>query len=134
MQYLAAYLATAAIFLLVDFVWLGYVAKNFYASRLGPLLLDKPNLTVAAVFYAIYVIGVVIFAVAPALQSGSWKTALIYGALFGLFTYGTYDMTNLATLKNWSVTVTVVDIIWGTVLTGASALLGYLIVTRLVGN
>jgi len=134
MQYLAAYLATAAIFLLVDFVWLAYVAKNFYAARLGPLLLDKPNLTVAAVFYAIYVIGVVIFAVAPALQSGSWKTALIYGALFGLFTYGTYDMTNLATLKNWSVTVTVVDIIWGTVLTGASALLGYLIVTRLVGN
>jgi len=134
MQYLAAYLATAAIFLLVDFVWLAYVAKNFYASRLGPLLLDKPNLTVAAAFYAIYVIGVVIFAVAPALQSGSWKTALIYGALFGLFTYGTYDMTNLATLKNWSVTVTVVDIIWGTVLTGASALLGYLIVTRLVGS
>jgi len=98
------------------------------------LLLDKPNLTVAAVFYAIYVIGVVIFAVAPALQTGSWKTALIYGALFGLFTYGTYDMTNLATLKNWSVTVAIVDIIWGTVLTGASALLGYLIVSRLIGN
>lgn len=130
MQYLAAYVVTAIIFLFIDFLWLGYIAKNFYFSRLGDLLLDKPNLGVAAVFYAVYVIGVVIFAVAPALQSGTWKTALLYGALFGFFCYATYDMTNLATLKGWPVTVAIVDTIWGTALTGASALLGYLIVKQ----
>lgn len=134
MQYLAAYLATAAIFLFADFLWLGYIAKTFYFSRLGELLLDKPNLSVAAVFYAVYVIGVVIFAVGPALKSGSWQTALIYGALFGFFCYGTYDMTNLATLKGWPVTVAVVDVIWGTVLTGISALLGYLVTRQLFGS
>ncbi len=130
MQYVAAYVATAIIFLFIDFIWLAYVAKNFYFSRLGDLLLEKPNMAVAAGFYAIYVVGIIIFAVAPALQSGSWKTALIYGALFGFFAYATYDMTNLATLKNWSVTVSIVDTIWGTVLTGTSALLGYLVVRQ----
>ncbi len=130
MQYLAAYVATAVVFLFIDYLWLGHIAKNFYFSRLGDLLADKPNLGVAAVFYAVYVIGVVIFAVGPALQSGTWKTALIYGALFGFFCYATYDMTNLATLKNWPVTVAVVDTIWGTVLTGFSALIGYLIVRQ----
>jgi len=130
MQYLAAYLVTAVIFLFIDFLWLGYIAKSFYFSRLGDLLADKPNLAVAAVFYAVYVIGVVIFAVGPALQSGTWKTALIYGALFGFFCYATYDFTNLATLKDWPVTVAVVDVIWGTVLTGVSALLGYVIVRQ----
>jgi uncharacterized membrane protein len=131
MQYLAAYVVTAVIFLFLDFLWLGYIAKSFYFSRLGELLLDKPNLGVAAGFYAVYVIGLVIFAVAPALQSGSWKTALIYGALFGFFCYATYDMTNLATLKGWPVTVAIVDVIWGTVLTGVSALMGYLIVRQI---
>jgi len=131
MQYLAAYVVTAIIFLFIDFLWLGHIAKTFYFSRLGELLLDKPNLGVAAVFYAVYVIGIVIFAVGPALQSGSWKTALLYGALFGFFCYATYDMTNLATLKGWPVTVAIVDTIWGTVLTGASALLGFLIVKQL---
>jgi len=131
MQYLAAYIATAVVFLFIDYLWLAHIAKNFYSSRLGHLLADNPNLGVAAVFYAVYVIGVVIFAVAPALQSGTWKTALIYGALFGFFCYATYDMTNLATLKNWPVTVAVVDVIWGTALTGTSAVLGYLIVKQL---
>ncbi len=130
MQYLAAYLVTAVIFLFIDFLWLGYIAKSFYFSRLGDLLADKPNLAVAAVFYAVYVIGVVIFAVGPALQSGTWKTALIYGALFGFFCYATYDFTNLATLKDWPVSVAIVDVIWGTVLTGVSALLGYVIVRQ----
>jgi uncharacterized membrane protein len=134
MQYLAAYLATAAIFLFIDFLWLGYIAKTFYFSRLGDLLLDKPNLGVAAIFYAVYVIGVVIFAVGPALKSGSWQTALVYGALFGFFCYATYDMTNLATLKGWPVSVAIVDVIWGTVLTGTSALLGYLVTRQFFGG
>ena len=80
----------------------------------------------AAVFYAVYVVGIVIFAVAPALRETSAGTALVYGALFGFFAYATYDMTNYATLRNWSLTVSLVDTAWGTALTGASALLGYL--------
>ena len=124
-QHIAAYAITAAIFLGLDYIWLSRVATSFYFERLDGLLLEKPNLGVAAVFYAVYVVGIIIFAVAPALKSESAMTALIYGALFGFFAYATYDMTNYATLKNWSLTVSVVDTIWGTCLTGTSAVLGY---------
>ena len=126
MHHVIAYVATAVVFFAIDFVWLGTVAKSFYWDRLGTLLLAKPNLVAAAGFYAVYVVGIVIFAVAPALQAESWKTALLYGALFGFFAYATYDMTNLATLKGWPVSVVVVDVLWGTALTGISATLGYL--------
>lgn len=124
-QYLIAYGFTAAIFLGVDFIWLSQIAKSFYFDRLGGLLLDKPNIAAATVFYAVYVIGIVIFSIAPALRSDSALTALVYGALFGFFAYATYDMTNYATLKNWSLVVSLVDIAWGTCLTGVSAWLGY---------
>lgn len=130
-QYLTAYVTTACVFLLLDFVWLSTVAKRFYFAELGGLLHDKPKLTIAAAFYAVFVIGIVIFAVAPALQSGSLTVALLYGALFGFFTYATYDLTNYATLKNWSPLVTIVDIAWGTCLTAVSAVLGYS-ATRLI--
>jgi uncharacterized membrane protein len=130
-QYLIAYSVTAVIFLGIDFIWLSQIAKTFYFDRLGDLLLDKPNLGAAATFYAIYVVGVVIFSVAPALRAESATAALVYGALFGFFAYATYDMTNYATLKNWPLEVAFVDIAWGACLTGFSALFGYL-VTRLV--
>ena len=125
-QYLTAYGVTAMVFLMVDAVWLSWIAKSFYFDRIGELLLDRPNMGAAAIFYALYVAGIVIFAVGPALRDGSASTALLYGALFGFFAYATYDMTNYATLRNWSLTVSLVDMLWGTVLTGASALLGYL--------
>ena len=125
-QYLIAYAVTAVVFLGIDFVWLSRIAKGFYYDRLGELLLEKPNLGAAVAFYAIYVIGIIIFAVAPALKEQSASTALIFGALFGFFAYATYDMTNYATLRNWSLTVSLVDIVWGTFLTGISAWLGYL--------
>ena len=125
-QYLAAYAVTAVVFLGIDFVWLSKIAKRFYFDRLGDLLLEKPNLGAAVAFYAIYVVGIIIFAVVPALREQSAATALIYGALFGFFAYATYDMTNYATLRNWSLTVSLVDIAWGTFLTGVSAFLGYL--------
>ena len=124
-RYLAAYGFTLMVFLAIDFVWLSQIARKFYFERIGHLMADKPNLTAAVVFYAVYVVGIVIFAVAPALKSGSVMTALGYGALFGFFAYATYDMTNYATLKNWPVMVTVVDIAWGTFLTGISAAAGY---------
>jgi len=130
-QYLIAYGITAIVFLGIDFIWLSQIAKTFYSERLGDLLLDKPNLGAAAAFYAIYVVGVVIFSVAPALRAGSATTALVYGALFGFFAYATYDMTNYATLRNWPLEVSLVDTAWGACLTGVSALLGYLL-TRLI--
>lgn len=125
-KYFAAYMVTAIVFLGLDFVWLSKIAKNFYFDRLGHLLMDRPNLGAAAAFYAVYVIGIVIFAVAPALRDDSAATALVYGALFGFFAYATYDMTNYATLRDWPLGVAVADIAWGTCLTGVSALLGFL--------
>ena len=125
MTYFVAYIAAAAGFLLLDFLWLGFVAKGFYRQEIGALLLDQFNMVAAIGFYLVFVVGIVIFAVLPALQTGSWKTALLYGALFGFFTYATYDMTTLATLKGWSLSVTFVDIAWGTLLTGTASLLGY---------
>ncbi len=131
LQYLIAWVATAVTFFAIDFVWLGVVAKTFYRERIGALMLDEINVSAAVIFYLVYVVGIVIFAVAPALQSGSWVSALTFGALFGFFAYATYDMTNFATLRGWPVEVVVVDILWGTFLTGASALIGFLI-TRTV--
>ena len=130
---LLAYISTAAVFLVLDLLWLGVVAKGFYQSRLGGLLLEQPNLTFAVLFYLTYVIGIMIFAVEPALRAGSWQTALVYGALFGFFAYATYDMTNLATLKSWPLDMSIVDIAWGTALTGTSAVSGYLVTRYLTG-
>lgn len=132
MTYLVAYLATAVVFLAIDAVWLGSVATQMYKSALGHLMADRVNFTAAGVFYSIYCIGIVIFAVAPALKSGNWSDAALYGALFGFFCYATYDMTNLATLRDWPLQMSLIDMAWGTVLTGTSALAGYGI-TRALG-
>lgn len=126
-----AYVATAIAFCGLDFIWLGWVAKGYYQAQVGPLLLDKPNLPVAAAFYALYIVGVLIFAVLPALEAGSWGKALLYGALFGLFAYATYDLTNLATLKGWSAGIAMLDLTWGAVVTGVSATVGYLVTRAL---
>lgn len=134
LQYATAYLITVSVFLAIDFVWLSRVAKRFYRDRLGDLLLDKPRMGAAVAFYAAYVIGIVIFAVAPGLREGSMVTAGIYGALFGFFAYATYDMTNYATLRNWPLSVALVDTAWGTVLTGFSAAMGYQGVRLLAGS
>ncbi|MEM5585438.1 DUF2177 family protein [Roseibium sp. AS2] len=130
-QLVIAYFATALVFLAIDFVWLTQVATRFYYDRLGHLLMDKPNLVAAGLFYILYVVGIVVFAVAPALKGESIATALIYGALFGFFTYATYDLTNFATLRNWPLAVVAVDVAWGTFLAGFSAGAGYYL-TRLV--
>jgi uncharacterized membrane protein len=132
LRYLLAYAATAVIFFAIDFIWLSN-AVGFYRERLGDLLLEKPNLGYAAGFYLLYVVGVVVLAVVPALNGGSWVNAAIAGAVLGLVAYGTYDMTNLSTLKNWSLTVSLVDMAWGTVLTAASATGGYLVTRWLTG-
>ena len=126
LTHVVTYAVTAAIFLAIDFVWLSMIARTFYADRLRPLLLDQPNLVAATGFYLVYAIGLVIFAVAPALREQSLATAVIFGGLFGFFAYATYDMTNYATLRDWPISVVVVDIAWGTFINGVSASLGYL--------
>ena len=128
MTYVVAYIATAVVFLGLDALWLSRVALGMYRQELGALLLDKPNLPIAAGFYLLYVAGIVILAIAPALGEGGWIKALLMGAVLGLVAYGTYDITNLSTLKGWSVKLAVIDIAWGTALTAVSATIGTLVV------
>lgn len=124
-KYAIAYGASAVVFLGLDFVWLTLASSRFYRPQLGELLSTKPNLSVAAVFYLVYVVGVVVFAVMPAYGARSWFTATALGALLGFVAYGTYDFTNLATIKGWTTLVSVVDLAWGTVLTAIAATAGY---------
>jgi uncharacterized membrane protein len=124
-SYAIAFIFTAVVFLALDFVWLGFIAKDFYRTQLGPLMLEKPLLGVAIVFYLLYTIGIVSFAVAPALATDSWMRAMAAGALLGLVAYSTYDLTNLATLRGWSMKLSLVDVAWGTVVTSIAATAGY---------
>jgi len=123
-QFVYIYLLTIPVFFAIDMVWLGLVATKFYKSQIG-FLLGPVNWTAAIIFYLLYIIGIIIFAVHPALQAGSFGKAVLFGALFGFFAYATYDFTNLATVKDWPVLVTVVDLIWGTVLTSSVAAASY---------
>ncbi len=125
MQFVTTYISGLVAFLIIDFIWLKYIALSFYRDQIGHLMLDKPNLGIALLFYLVYVVGVVILAVNPALEKGQWTIALVYGGLLGLVAYGTYDITNLATLKTWPPIVAVVDMIWGTVLTASVATIAY---------
>jgi len=113
-------------FLLIDMVWLGVIARGFYRKHLGYLLAPSPNWLAAVLFYLLFVGGVVFFVVMPGLEQGSWKVVLFRGALFGLITYATYDLTNLATVKDWPMIVTFVDMIWGTVLSMSVGLVAYM--------
>jgi len=131
MQYILAYIATTISFFALDFFWINYFAKDYLTERIGDLI--QFNITAAIIFYLIYIFGIVLFAVSPALLAGNWKVALFLGAAFGFFCYATYDMTNLATLKDWPVSFAVLDIAWGTFLTGSSAALGFIITKYFVG-
>lgn len=112
----------------IDAIWLSKVATHFYKSQLGPLLLDKPNFAAAILFYVVYVVGVVLFAINPALEKQSIGYATLYGAALGGVAYATYDLTNLSTLKGWSTTVVVVDILWGIILTSVVATASYWVI------
>lgn len=124
MRFVVAYISVAVVFLVLDALWLGVFALGMYRRELGPLLLDRPNLMIAGIFYLLIGGGVVILAVLPALESGGWTRALWTGAVLGLVAYATYDVTNLSTLRNWSLTVTLADLAWGTVVTAVSAVAG----------
>lgn len=122
-KYLIAYGATLIAFFVLDMAWLGWIARDFYAQHLGELL-GQPRWGVAIAFYLIYIGGIVVFAIHPGLIAASIMKATIFGAMLGFLCYATYDLTNLATLKNWPTKMVVVDIIWGTALTGTCALFG----------
>jgi uncharacterized membrane protein len=126
------YGACIVAFFAIDFVWLSTMNSRFYQPRLGSLLAEQPKLGVAAGFYLLYVIGVVALAVMPGLREGAVLAALWRGALFGLLAYATYDLTNLATLQGWPWELAVVDMVWGTVLTGTVSVIGYY-AGRLIG-
>lgn len=123
-QIVFLYLLTVPVFFAIDMLWLGLVAKDFYRNQIG-FLMGEVNWVAAIIFYLLYIVGILVFAVLPGIESGSWVKVLVLGAFFGFIAYATYDLTNLAVLKDWPLTVTIIDIVWGGVLTGAVAISSY---------
>ena len=116
MRIVITYLLALTLFLAMDLVWLGYVAKDFYISRMGTIMLDRPKMGIAVLFYTVYVIGLMIFVITPALADGNWQTAALNGAMFGFFTYLTYDATAYAVLKGYDPVIAVIDTAWGSLI------------------
>lgn len=127
MDYVKMYIIAFVIFLAIDAIWLGLVAPKFYKDQIGHLMAEKPNLIAALVFYLVFIVGVVYFVINPAIEAQSIGKVIVSGLLFGFITYATYDLTNLATLKDWPLLVTGVDLLWGSFLSTAIGVLTYLI-------
>jgi uncharacterized membrane protein len=127
MKYVYLYILTFIVFLAIDFVWLNWIAKSLYSEKIGHLLAENPNLIAAGVFYLLFVGASLVLAVLPGYEAQSLTKTIMLGAIFGMITYATYDLTNLATLKEWPLSVTIIDIIWGTSLSTATAVAGYYI-------
>jgi len=127
MEYILMYLIAFAIFFVIDLLWLGVFAKKLYNKHLGYILADKVNWPAAIIFYLLFMFGVVYFAIVPAVREETITLALFNGAIFGFLAYATYDLTNLATLKDWPLKVTIIDLIWGTSIGTVTAILTYLI-------
>jgi len=118
-------------FMIIDFTWLGLVAKGFYDKRIGFLMKDDINWTAAIIFYLLFIVGLMVFVINPALEAGSWTKALTLGAFFGLVTYATYDLTNLALTKDWPLSVTIVDMIWGAFLAASVSTITFFVISKL---
>lgn len=128
--FIALYGIALPLFLIMDMVWLGLVAKRFYRSQIGFLMSSNINWAAAIIFYLLFVVGLVLFVIAPAIGKNSWMHALLFGALFGLITYATYDLSNLATIQDWPLLVTIVDLVWGTALAASVSVLTYFIARK----
>ncbi|MFP4199286.1 MAG: DUF2177 family protein [Halanaerobium sp.] len=128
MVFLKNYLITFVIFLVIDLIWLEVVAKSLYRDQLGFLLKDNFNLPAAFIFYLLFILGLFFFVINRALAISSWQYALFTGMFFGLITYATYDLTNLATIKDWPLTITIIDLIWGSFLGGLTSFLSYTVI------
>jgi uncharacterized membrane protein len=125
------YFIALPVFFAIDMFWLGLIAKNFYREQIGYLMKSDINWTAAIIFYLLFIGGLVLFVIAPAVEKSSWTHALLFGAAFGLITYATYDLTNLATVKDWPLTVTIVDLIWGMVLSASISVITYFVACKL---
>lgn len=130
-MFLRLFVIALPVFFAIDMVWLGLIAKNFYRAEIGHLMKTDINWTAALIFYAIFLIGLVVFVIEPAMEKKSLWYALLYGALFGLVCYATYDLTNLAVAKDWPILLTIVDMAWGTVLSASVATLTYVIAQKI---
>ncbi len=130
-MFIKLYAIALPVFFAIDMVWLVLVAKNFYKSQIGFLMRPDINWTAAISFYLLFIVGLVLFVIAPAVDKSSWMQALFLGAFFGFITYATYDLTNLATLKDWPLLVTIVDLAWGTVLGSLVSVVTYFIAGKI---
>ncbi len=129
MIWLAYFAVTFIVFMGIDLIWLGFVAKNIYAKYLGYLMAPQVNWLAALIFYVIFIIGVLYFVIAPSLVDRDLVQLVIRAMLFGFITYATYDLTNLATIRDWPITITIIDLIWGTTLSTSVSVISYLIIT-----
>jgi uncharacterized membrane protein len=131
LDFIILYGITLVVFFLIDITWLAKVAPKLYKSQIGHLMSPTVNVAAAAIFYLVFIGGMVFFAIQPGLETGSALQATLIGGLFGLITYATYDLTNLATLKNWPIKITIIDLVWGTTLSATTTLVVYLIASLL---
>ncbi len=130
-MFIKLYFIALPVFFAIDIIWLGFIARNFYRNQLGSLLRTDVNWIAAIIFYLLFLIGLVLFVILPAVEKKSLFNAIVMGGLFGFFTYATYDLTNLATLKNWPLTVSLVDMLWGTILAASVSTITYLVATKI---
>ncbi len=130
-MFIKLYAIALPVFFAIDMVWLGLIAKDFYRAQIGMLMKSDVNWTAAIIFYLIFIAGLVVFVIAPAVEKGSWTHALLFGALFGFVCYATYDLTNLAVAKDWSFLVTIVDMAWGAVLAASVSTVTYFIASKI---
>lgn len=121
------YFIALPVFLIIDMIWLGLVAKNFYRNQIGFLMKANVNWVAAILFYLLFIAGLVFFVLSPAIEKRSLPYAIMTATFYGLLTYATYDLTNLATLKGWPLLITIIDMVWGMILSVSVSLISYLI-------
>lgn len=131
MSFIKNFIITFIVFMTIDLIWLGVVAKNLYNKYLGYIMTKNINWIAAVIFYIIFVIGLLIFVIHPALAKESTQYLLLYAMAYGFITYATYDLTNLATLKDWPIEITIIDLIWGTTLSTLTSYFSYLVINKL---
>ncbi|MBP2026751.1 putative membrane protein [Acetoanaerobium pronyense] len=130
MYILKTYITTFAVFLVIDLIWLGFIARNLYKKYLGYLMAENVNWVAAIIFYMIFIAGILFFVINPAITKDSFIYAILAGACFGFITYSTYDLTNLATVRDWPLTIVFIDITWGTFLAASTSSISFLIIKK----
>lgn len=132
MDILKTYFITFLVFIVIDLVWLGFIAKNLYRKHLGYLMVENVNWIAAIIFYMIFIAGILFFVINPSIEKDNIRYAILAGAFFGFITYSTYDLTNLATVKDWPIRIVIIDIIWGTILATSTSTLSFLIIKKFI--